>query len=95
MMNIIPCDYQDDDDDDIDDDDDDDDDIDDCGGGDDGGDIDDDDCVGGGYLVPRSPCNPLQDQHKGIFLQTDDTRQTPSHSEVTFTRQGVITDYSS
>ena len=69
-------------------------DIDDCGGGDDGGDIDDDN-GGGGYLVPRSPCNPLQDQHKGIFLQTDDTRQTPSHSEVTFTRQGFITDYSS
>ena len=69
-------------------------DIDDCGGGDDGGDIDDD-CGGGGYLVPRSPCNPLPDQHKGIFLQTDDTRQTPSHSEVTFTRQAFITDYSS
>ena len=80
-MNIIPCDYQDGDDDDIDDDGDDENDIDDCGGG--------------GYLVPRSPCNPLQDQHKGIFLQTDDTRQTPSHSEVTFTRQGFITDYSS
>ena len=82
MMNIIPCDYQDDDDDD---------DIDDAG--DDENDIDD--CGGGGYLVPRSPCNPLQDQHKGIFLQTDDTRPTPSHSEVTFTRQGFITDYSS
>ena len=81
MMNIIPCDYQDDDDDDIDDDGDDENGIDDCGGG--------------GYPVPRSPCNPLQDQHKGIFLQTDDTRQTPSHSEVTFTRQGFITDYSS
>ena len=81
MMNIIPCDYQDDDDEDIDDDGDDENDIDDCGGG--------------GYLVPRSPCNPPQDQHKGIFLQTDDTRPTPSHSEVTFTRQGFITDYSS
>ena len=92
-MNIIPCDCQDDDDDDIEDDGDDENDIDDCGGGDDGGDIDDDN--GGGYLVPRSPCNPLQDQHKGIFLQTDDTRQTPSHSEVTFTRQAFITDYSS
>ena len=64
MMNIIPCDFQDDDDDGID---------------DDGGDENDiDDCDDGGYLVPRSPCNPLQDQHKGIFLQTDDTRQTPS-----------------
>ena len=61
-------------------------DIDDCGGGD----IDDDNGGGGGYLVPRSPCNPLPDQHKGIFLQTDDTRPTPSHSEVTFTRQGFI-----
>ena len=81
MMNIIPCDCQDDDGDDIDDD------GDDENNNDDGG--------GGGYLVPRSPCNPLQDQHKGIFLQTDDTRQTPSHSEVTFTRQGFITDYSS
>ena len=80
-MNIIPCDYQDDDDEDIDDD------------GDD--ENNNDNCGGGGYLVPRSPCNPLQDQHKGIFLQTDDTRQTPSHSEVTFTRQGFITDYSS
>ena len=76
MMNIIPCDYQDDDDEDIDDD------------GDD--ENNNDNCGGGGYLVPRSPCNPLQDQHKGIFLQTDDTRQTPSHSEVTFTRQGFI-----
>ena len=82
-MNIIPCDCQDDDVDDIDDD------------GDDENDIDDDNGGGGGYLVPRSPCNPLQDQHKGIFLQTDDTRQTPSHSNVTFTRQGFITDYSS
>ena len=91
MMNIIPCDCQDDDDDDIDDDEND---INDCGGGDDGGDIGDDNGGGGGYLVPRSPCNPLQDQHKGIFLQTDDTRPTPSHSEVTFTRQGFITDYS-
>ena len=78
-MNIIPCDCQDDDDDDIDDD------GDDENNNDDGG--------GGGYLVPRSPCNPLPDQHKGIFLQTDDIRQTPSHSEVTFTRQGFITDY--